>query len=551
MTRGIAESRAKGSCNSPLRAERNFDTERCPKYWILFVIAASLGFIAASVYIQKGGWLHGEADWFLVDHNDPDRSFISKVICPHRHDANQYQARELSHLLEHIDARFIYWCTTRGMPHFYSVMNFVILFAIAVMHWRLATKHLGMHHMTATLLVALFWTAPCIFFSGLFVRTAKQGTALMLFLLVWHVLRQFLRAAPATNGEQNISKLNTRSIASPVLTFILALSLCFMDRQGFYLLAGVAVTLVVFRLAKPFPRGSAFIWPIIGALIVHTAYNLYIGPRIIPPLTGYEVSFEYQRLPMDKLLERPFFYVWHGLTLALNTFRHCFGNVSAGLALALWAGLFWVFRRARTQTNCANSQTSGVLAPVGPFSATLVPLWIGLTILLNALMVLRHEPLIWPDHATLYYWIPATVVVLFALTFGSHLLATRLGVSRRILNMGLAVVLLSNLTSLREHYIVAHTGHFRGLMAGGPHLLRALKEVAQAPIGNFPLGKPLDTKAVARMTEIQYTIKNPLAFASLSVEEFVSSSHFYNFMRSRRNLPFVQLPEKTPEVAQR
>src|SRR5690349_21861499 len=111
--------------------------------WTVLVIVMLLGFIIASVIYQEGGWLFGEADWFLIDHLS-DRSFFSKVICPHSHDAGQYQAREFSHVLEYIDAHFIYWSVTQKMPHFYSVMNFVLLFIISLAFWRNVTKYLKM-----------------------------------------------------------------------------------------------------------------------------------------------------------------------------------------------------------------------------------------------------------------------------------------------------------------------------------------------------------------------------------------------------------------------
>lgn len=66
-----------------------------PVHLTLIAFAA---FLAINLSIQKGGFLlYGEADWFLIDHNNSDRSFLSKVICPHKHDAEHYMARELAH----------------------------------------------------------------------------------------------------------------------------------------------------------------------------------------------------------------------------------------------------------------------------------------------------------------------------------------------------------------------------------------------------------------------------------------------------------------------
>src|SRR6266545_2786929 len=129
-----------------------------PAHWLWTVTAAliPLGFIAASVIYQKGAWLQYEADLFLVDHLS-ERAFLSKVISPHIHDAEMYQAREFSHVLEYLDAHFIYWCVTHKLPHFYSIMNYVLLFIISLGFWWNATKHLKLDPMIGLFLLGMFW----------------------------------------------------------------------------------------------------------------------------------------------------------------------------------------------------------------------------------------------------------------------------------------------------------------------------------------------------------------------------------------------------------
>src|SRR5688572_29532629 len=99
--------------------------------WTIVLVLMLIVVVFASVKVQKGGWLGGEADMFLVDHLNPDRPFLSKILAPHSHDASQYQARELSHLFENFDARFINWSVKRKMPHFLSIMSFVFLTALS------------------------------------------------------------------------------------------------------------------------------------------------------------------------------------------------------------------------------------------------------------------------------------------------------------------------------------------------------------------------------------------------------------------------------------
>src|SRR5204863_7025607 len=133
--------------------------------------------VAGDVISQGGGFLVGGAGMFLVYHSDPRRAFISKLLSPHSHDASHYQARELSHFFETFDARFIYWCATHNHPHFYSLMNFVFLVLLSLAHWHYTTKYFRMDPLVSILLIGLFWTTPSIFFSGIYVRVAKQGAA--------------------------------------------------------------------------------------------------------------------------------------------------------------------------------------------------------------------------------------------------------------------------------------------------------------------------------------------------------------------------------------
>src|SRR5688500_751283 len=95
--------------------------------WLGVLVLMLIAIIYASVNAQNGGWLGGEADMFLVDHLNPDRPLLSKILAPHSHDASQYQARELSHFFENFDAWFINWSVKRKMPHFLSIMSFVFL----------------------------------------------------------------------------------------------------------------------------------------------------------------------------------------------------------------------------------------------------------------------------------------------------------------------------------------------------------------------------------------------------------------------------------------
>jgi hypothetical protein len=105
----------------------------------------------------------------------------------------------------------------------------------------------------------------------------------------------------------------------------------------------------------------------------------------------------------------------------------------------------------------------------------------------------------------------------------------------------LAAFVISNVSALSEHYRIFRTGHLQGYVAAAPHLLKAIKDLYNTPPGNVPLKQKFDTAKSARNSgDFSRILKNPLAQPNLTVEEFVFSSSFYNFLRSERNLEFRQ-----------
>lgn len=505
--------------------------------WIVLLLVMIIGCISAALIAQKGGWLFGEADMFLVDHNSPDRSFISKIICPHAHDASAYQARELSHFFEFFDAKFIHWCTINGHPHFFSIINFVFLTIISVAHFRYSTKYLRMDPLISILLIGLFWTAPSVFFSGIYVRVAKQGAALMLFFLAWHIVRN-------TGFVNDFRKfLNPQTPAFKAIlwiqTFLFTLAMCWMDRQGYYIAAIFCVTLVAFWVGPKIPYRGLLISAMVAGLLAHTIYGRYIGPDLIRKYTGFEVSFQYQKLPLDKFFEKLGTFLWQGSVLLVDNFRYYFANFTGGLTLFIWAGICWIFSKARLRMEAAAAPASARFE-LKSFFAYVFLGWVGMLILMNALMVLRHEPLVWPDVRTFYYWIPTTVLILLGVTFAIHVTLQRFTFPVWLPRVVLLAFLISNITALPEHNRITRSGHMQGYIAAAPHLLKALKDLANTP--KAPVSKKkFDTLKLSRIeNDWNAILKNPLANPNMTVEEFIFSSSYYNFLRSEWNLEFRQ-----------
>jgi hypothetical protein len=96
------------------------------------------------------------------------------------------------------------------------------------------------------LLLGVFWTTPCIFLSGIYMRTAKQGAAVVLFFLIWFIVKHGALRVPVRPGAGAEAARLGSTGSLWARTFLLGLTLSWMDRQGFFLAAGIVVSLVLF-----------------------------------------------------------------------------------------------------------------------------------------------------------------------------------------------------------------------------------------------------------------------------------------------------------------
>jgi hypothetical protein len=500
--------------------------------WTVAAVLVPLAFIAASVIYQKGAWLQYEADLFLVDHLG-DRSFLSKVISPHIHDAEMYQARELSHVLEYIDARFIYWCVTQRVPHFYSIVNYALLFIISLGFWWNATRHLKLDAMITLLLIGMFWSAPCIFMSGVYIRDAKQGAAFMVFFLLCLMAK---RIASAYVGASTTPNKPWEGVLW-LQAFLLSLGLCWMDRQGFFLVAAIALTLALSFIGPPVPYRGIFLTALGAALLAHSIYGYAIAPPLIEKLTGFKVSFGYQKLPLGQSLPNLLVSIWKGFALFVDAFRYFLGNVPRGIAVFLVLGIIWFHGKRSIPTAGPEGTRFGWVRRY--YFGVLVGLCVALIVGMNFVMVIRHEAVSWMEVRAFYYWIPTTVLVLIGLAFTAQLFIKRALVPLWLARLFLVAAVMGNLTSLPDHHFVIRMGHLSGYMNAAPFLLTAIKDLYENAPGPTPVGK-FDTIASSRNEQQTRLLKDPLDYREMTPEEFVSSSTFYNWLRSKRNLEFRQ-----------
>jgi hypothetical protein len=359
-----------------------------------------------------------------------------------------------------------------------------------------------------------------------------------MFFLICLIVKKIAAAQRLSSATARTAQSGTGTkVALWLQVFLLSLALCWMDRQGFFLVAAIALTLVFSLLGPPVPNRGVILTALSAGLLAHSIYGYAIAPPLIERLTGFKVSFEYQKFPLDKLFQNFHFYVWKGIALFLDTFRYFFANVSQGVALFIVLGMIWLYtKHAMTFGTPPNTRFAWVHQRA---FGLLVALCVILIVVMNMLMVVRHEAVSWTEVRAFYYWIPATVLMLVGMAFAAHLFVKRALLPLWVLRLFLAAGVLGNLTSLPEHHSVLRSGHLTGYMSAAPFLLTAIRDLYENPPGPAPVGK-FDTIASSRNEEHTRLLKDPLDYREITPEEFVSTSTFYNWLRSKRNLEFKQ-----------
>jgi len=192
-----------------------------------------------------------------------------------------------------------------------------------------------------------------------------------------------------------------------------------MDRQGFFLVAAIALTLALSFIGPPVPYRGIFLTALGAALLAHSIYGYAIAPPLIEKLTGFKVSFGYQKLPLSQSLPNLLVSIWKGFALFVDAFRYFLGNVPRGIAVFLVLGIIWLHGKRSISTAGPEGTRFGWVRRY--YFGVLVGLCVALIVGMNFVMVIRHEAVSWMEVRAFYYWIPATVLVLIGLAFTAHL----------------------------------------------------------------------------------------------------------------------------------
>ena len=494
-------------------------------FWALLLVALA---VIASVTYHSRGWLWAEPDLYMVDHLS-DRSFVSKILCPSELDAIYYQGRPLNHLLEFIDAHFIYYCTLAGQPHFLSLTSYLCLAGLSLVNWHFARKILNLDPSLLLLALLLFWTTPVIFLGGVHFRSAKSGVAFLSTWLIWRLVAHLRRGAP--DAVMQFKWQHSAEI------FLLVLALCLMDPQGGYISLGCLATVGAFLLTDR-RRVALSICTATGlAVAVSLLWIRIVGPYLIHHINGFDVSFSYGQTRWRVFRQHMWrsivgFYLWEGMTLVLDSIRFYLGNIHRVLTAFVFG--FAAYVAHKTTSPAATALRLRWMPGLG-FGFLGVMTWFIFAIALNVVFLVMLPGGDEDLRRTLYVRIPMATLVLLGATFFVHRLHTCGMVSRSALRGILIALLVSNVVAIPSHDHIGKIPYSIPYREATPIMIDALKKVVRHPRPAV-IEKRYDFSRNAR-TPLKEGLR---AGDDVSDQEYLNSSHYYNFLRSQYGLPFVQ-----------
>ncbi len=415
----------------------------------------------APAFFWRGGVLEEETIVFLNHYLD-QRSVAQKVFDPHGNDFDTYQARELSYLFDFGDAQWFRALLRRGVVLFIppSAVLATILTGV-VFAWGSARAFPGLPAATRSLvLLVLLTNYVFVTTMGLFYRATKPllvPVLLGLLFYLWARLRAGTVIAPPLRDF--------------TVVFVLGCLMTAFDRQGFFYLVVFGGALFLFwavhRVGAVLGLGAA------AAAALGVAYNYGIGPWVIHTVNGYWPRFNYQRMPLRKLLD-PGFYLkaaelLPGYTATLfGGFPLWLSAVLLGLALVAWLRLW----RSRPE-GPARAPYARWLGP------TLLVLFATSQVFMFAAMIMRYPQVYdWADHRLWYYPWPFQAILAFGLLVALDSVweqASHRG--RHLVAAGLVLLAVANLAQWPRHREISlHSDWFPKIHDQTERLTSSLRE---------------------------------------------------------------------------
>jgi hypothetical protein len=413
----------------------------------------------------SGGVLEEETIVFLENYLD-ERTLAQKVFDPHGNDFDTYQARELSYFFDFLDAQWLRAQLQRGIVLFIPPSAlFASALTVAVFR-RGAGRAFPALGPAPPALVLLLLLSNYVFLTtmGLFYRATKPLLVPALLALLFLVCER-LRPAPGAHPRPRRDLL---------AAFGLGVLACGLDRQGFFYLALIAVFLAVHwavrRTGGPLALGA------VAAALWGLAYNHVFGPWLVHAVNGYWPRFQYQRMPLRKLLD-PSFY---GMAAELlpQYAATLFGGFPVGVFVSTAVLALAVFLLRLRAT--AGGPREGPPSRAWVAGVLLAALFLASQVFMFAAMIMRYPQVYdWADHRLWYYPWPFQAILAFGALAGLDAVHRRLGPrALGAAQIGLVALIVANVAHWPRHREVSlhsdwfpkihdQTARLRASLAGG------------------------------------------------------------------------------------
>lgn len=251
-------------------------------WWLVAVALTGVLIQALAVLQTNGGFIHPECPAYHIHLLSPD-PLPKKLFDPRVLDQGNYQARELSYLVDWLDYRFIDFTIRKGHCYYISPSSVLCFFAVGLLVWSYYASDLRAPPAVAYGAALLFWTSPPIFLGLVRFRSSKP--CVMLALAVSLVLTLRLARRRVCGG---------RYAALLAALFLSVNAMGLFDRQGYFAVCGLFLV-SVFMIAAEGKREWAQVAAVcLVAILLNNLYNYVVAPEVIRRLNGYDPSFEYQ-----------------------------------------------------------------------------------------------------------------------------------------------------------------------------------------------------------------------------------------------------------------
>ncbi len=366
--------------------------------WLIWLVPVLLAAHAVVFWGRGVADIEGRA--FILNYL-AQRPLANVIFDPALNDWGAYQARELSYLVDYLDARVFAAMLARGMLIVIPLSGVLGLALIGTTYAIGATRVWRMDRTTAALALGWFFSIVVVQAStGIFYRSAKillSVLTLVAVVNVWSILAE-RRDRPVTVG-------------GALSLVLLSVALPLADRQGVFflvlLLAAVLFWMIAVPSANRLPRRTSvlLVAAVVAGLAFAAAYSYVIAPRLVFRLNGYWPDFSYQQFDILEGLARPdpWGEAWQMMERQASFLA---GGLSAWIPGILLGLCLWRFTKHTPAPDCTRARA--MLIAVGLWAILL-----GGLLLMVAVMILRHRPVYTvPDHSYWYYFLPAHVLVL-------------------------------------------------------------------------------------------------------------------------------------------